>query len=154
MVSPELVDPPVPELPIAPRSLCFPVHWLEAILTPVDEVTGDAGIVIIGPTPALSISVASSGTVPPREQRPGRCAGSEERQAMPVDETDAALQPLDDMPSVEGGASRALEVESGLKPRLISVAPSGMPVGAPDGVEPRAFSGDVAPSADLLGARA
>jgi hypothetical protein len=155
VVSPELVGPPVLELPIALPVIVLPVHWLEeVILTPVDEVMGDAGTVIIGLTPALSISVASSGTVPPASSDPGTAPGVKSGEAMPVDETDAGSQPLDDMPP----PSKVEPVElweaqaSGLKPPgLISVAPSGMPVGAPDVAEPRAFSGDVAPSADLLG---
>jgi hypothetical protein len=138
------------------------VHGLEEVmLTPGDTVMGDAGIVIIGLTPGLSISVASSGIVPPASSEPGVAPGVKSGDAMPVDDTvvdDAALQPLEAMPpppNVEPAPESELVMEaqaSGLKPPgLISVAPSGMPVGAPEVAEPRAFSGDVAPSADLLG---
>jgi hypothetical protein len=124
--------------------------------------TTGAGIVITGLTPALLISVDPSGIAPPASDDPGAAPGVRSGEAVPVEETVAALQPAGDIPppsKVELGVDRAgcelpapkdgivpKEQRRGLKPPgLTSVAPSGMPVGAPEVRELSPASGDVAP---------
>jgi hypothetical protein len=94
----------------------LPVHGLgEALLTVgtvVIEVTPSAwtvicegksgdGIVIIGLTPPLSISVAPSGMDPPESNDPDVAPGVKRGDTLPVDDTvasGAALQPLENIP--------------------------------------------------------
>jgi hypothetical protein len=130
--------------------------------------------VAIGLTPRLPISVAPSGTVPPETDETAAASGENSGDAVPVEDTiveDPELQPLDDIPPskvepldivvgcVVGelptprGELAVDEQVRGLKPPpLISVAPSGMPVGAPEVGEPSPLSGDVAPSAGIVAA--
>ena len=106
------------------------------------------GTVIVGLTPPLSISVAPSGMAPPASNDPGVGPGVESGDAVPVEDTvaeDPKLQPVEDNPPpskvelaevvdwVPVPELAAEEQGSELKPPgLISVAPSGIPVGAPE----------------------
>jgi hypothetical protein len=194
-VSPGLVDPLVPRdvavvVPVVVLPVVLPVHGLEleewmlrlgiVIVAPdarpvVCDVTLDDGTVIIGLTPALSISVEPSGMVPPPSNDPEVAPGVKSGEASPVEDTvadDPEVQALEDSPPpskvvpaeavidcvigelIAPGDELTAEVQGrGLKPPgSISVALSGMPVGAPDVGELSPLRGDVAPSPDKVGA--
>jgi hypothetical protein len=123
------LDVPRLELPsIVLPVVVLPVHGLEevvlrlgiAIVAPGDksvvcEVTPGEGTVIIGLTPALSISVEPSDIVPPPSDEPGVVPGVKSGEALPVEETGVEnpdVQPLDDIPP-PSKAEPAVAVDDG-----------------------------------------
>jgi hypothetical protein len=151
--TPALVDPTAePAIPI----VIVPLH--ELIVLP------GAGTVIIELTPALSISVAPSGMVPPLRVNP-LDPGIESGEAVPLDKTaeedvqfdveaaePAASSPPPSKVELPAPVVPQLEPAAGLKPPgLISVAPSGIPVPFDplDPLVPGVPSGEVVPMAEV-----
>jgi hypothetical protein len=195
-VIPELADAVVPsdEVVVVPPTVLpavvlpivvLPMHGTDgamlrlgiAVNAPrsiVGEVRPDGVMVSIGLTPALPISVAPSGMLPPPGSRPAVPPGVESGEAVPVEDTameDPEMQPVEAIPAPSKVAAGEVELDwaiaapptpdnglaaevqgAGLKPPgSIPVAPSGIPVGAPEVAALSPLRGDVAPSADVLG---